>query len=307
MKLLRSLLFVPGNRSDMMDKAPKYGPDAIILDLEDAVPAAEKRATRATVRAGIERLVARGVVVTVRVNAVATGLTAEDVDAIVAPGLRAVLLPKAERVEDIRKVDTWIELCERKAGIPVGTVRIIVLPETARGIRDAYELATACERIANLVGALSGRSGDLVRSIGFQPTRTGVETLYIESHILLAARAAGIAYPLAGGPMEIDDLVFVRERLERARRTGFRGTLLIHPKQVPIANDAFLPSAEEIAWNKGVLQTMHEADPRRGAIRYNGTMIDRAHVLTALELLAQAEAFGIDVGEYPRPVIAEPA
>jgi hypothetical protein len=146
------------------------------------------------VRAGIERLSARGAVVTVRVNAVATGLTAEDVDAIVCPGLSSVMLPKAERIEDIRKVDAWIELCERKAGIPVGTIRIIVMPETARGIRDAYELATACERVGNLVGALSGRSGDLVRSLGFQPTRVGVETLYIESHILLAARAAGMKW-----------------------------------------------------------------------------------------------------------------
>jgi citrate lyase subunit beta/citryl-CoA lyase len=299
-KLYRSLLFVPGNRPEWMDKAPTYGADALILDLEDAVPAAEKRAARATVRAGIERLSARGVDVVVRVNGVDTGLTGEDIEAIVAPGLVAVMVPKGELAEDIRKIDAWIELFERKAGIPVGTVRIVVLPETARGIRDAYELATAAPRVSNIVGPLSGRVGDVVRAVGFQWTRPGGETLYLESHILLAARAAGVEYPLAGGPMDIEDLAWVRERLVRARQTGFRGTLLIHPKQIPVANEVFAPSAEEIAWHVGLLRAMSAADPRRGATRYDGTMIDRAHVLSSLDLLAQAESFGLDVGEYPR-------
>src|SRR5213080_4903233 len=115
MKLYRSILFVPGNRPDWMDKAPKYGPDALILDLEDAVPIAEKAEARQTVRAGIERLRERGV-------------------------------PIVVRVDGVLKVDAWIELFERKAGLPLGTVEILALPETARGIMNAYQLATACPR-----------------------------------------------------------------------------------------------------------------------------------------------------------------
>ncbi len=109
MKLYRSILFVPGNRPAWMDKAPTYGPDALILDLEDAVPIAEKAEARKTVRAAIERLRARGVPAFVRVNALNTGLTADDIDAVVTEGLVAVTVPKLERVEEVLKIDAWCE------------------------------------------------------------------------------------------------------------------------------------------------------------------------------------------------------
>lgn len=300
MKLYRSILFVPGNRPEWIDKAPKYGPDALIVDLEDAVPNVEKVEARKTVRAGIERLRERGVPIVVRVNGVNTGLTGEDVEAIVTSGLVAIAIPKLERVEEVLKVDAWIELFERKAGLPIGTVEIMVLPETARGIMDIYQLATACRRVGNIVGGVGARSGDVTKAIGYKWTRSGLETLYMASHMLLAARAAGIEYPLAAGSLEVGDTELVRTQLQRAREVGFRGALLIHPSAVPIANEIFSPSQEEIEWNKGVLRAMAEAEQAgRAAVTYDGMMIDYAHVRNALDLLHQAEAFGIDVGEYP--------
>jgi len=301
MKLYRSVLFVPGNRPEWIDKAPKYGPDALILDLEDAVPNVEKVEARQTVRAGIERSRKRGVQIVVRVNGINTGLTGEDVEAIVTEGLVAVAIPKLERVEEVLKVDAWIELFERKAGMPVGGVEIIVLPETARGIMDIYQLATACPRVGNIVGGVGARSGDVTKAIGYKWTRAGLETLYSASHMLLAARAAGIEYPLGGGSLEVWDTELVRAQLQRAREIGYRGALLIHPSAVPIANEVFAPSAEEIEWNKGVLRAMAEAEQAgRAAVTYDGMMIDYAHVRNALDLLNQAEAFGIKVGEYPQ-------
>lgn len=301
MKLYRSILFVPGNRPDWIDKAPKYGPDALIVDLEDAVPNAEKVEARGTVRAGIERLRERGVPIVVRVNGVNTGLTGEDIEAIVTGGLVAVAIPKLERVEEVLKVDAWIELFERKAGLPLGTVEILVLPETARGIMNVYQLATACSRVGNIVGGVGARSGDVTKAIGYKWTRPGLETLYMASHMLLAARAAGIEYPLAAGSLEVGDTELVRAQLQRAREVGFRGALLIHPSAVPIANEIFAPSREEVEWNKGVLRAMAEAEQAgRAAVTYDGMMIDYAHVRNALDLLHQAEAFGIDVGEYPQ-------
>ncbi len=301
MKLYRSILFVPGNRPDWMDKAPKYGPDALILDLEDAVPIAEKAEARQTVRAGIERLRERGVPIVVRVNGVNTGLTGEDVEAIVTAGLVAVAVPKLERVEEVLKVDAWIELFERKAGLPLGTVEILALPETARGIMNAYQLATACPRVGNILGGVGARSGDVTKAIGYKWTRSGLETLYLASHVLLAARAAGIEYPIGGGSLEVGDTELVRAQLQRAREIGYRGALLIHPSAVPIANEVFAPSTEEIEWNKGVLRAMAEAERAgRAAVTYDGMMIDYAHVRNALDLLHQAEAFGLDVGEYPQ-------
>jgi len=301
MKLYRSILFVPGNRPDWMDKAPKYGPDALILDLEDAVPIAEKAEARQTVRAGIERLRERRVPIVVRVNGVNTGLTGEDVEAIVTAGLVAVAVPKLERVEEVLKVDAWIELFERKAGLPLGTVEILALPETARGIMNAYQLATACPRVGNILGGVGARSGDVTKAIGYKWTRSGLETLYLASHVLLAARAAGIEYPIGGGSLEVGDTELVRAQLQRAREIGYRGALLIHPSAVPIANEVFAPSTEEIEWNKGVLRAMAEAERAgRAAVTYDGMMIDYAHVRNALDLLHQAEAFGLDVGEYPQ-------
>ncbi|MGE3539466.1 MAG: CoA ester lyase [Candidatus Tectimicrobiota bacterium] len=300
MKQYRSVLFVPGNRPDWMDKAPQYGPDALILDLEDAVPIAEKTQTRPLVRAAIERLHARGVPVIVRVNGLDTGLTGEDVEAIVTTGLVAVAVPKLERPEEILKVDAWIELFERKAGLPLGTVEIMALPETARGILQAPQLVTACARVGNIVGGPGLRAGDIARAIGYKWTREGLETLYMASHILLAARAAGIQYPMAVGPLDIHDRDIVRAHLQRAREIGYKGALLIHPSAIAMANDIFAPTPEELEWNKGVLRAMAAAErDGRAAVTYDGMMIDYAHVRNALDVLAQAEAFGLEVGEYP--------
>jgi citrate lyase subunit beta/citryl-CoA lyase len=301
MKLFRSVLFVPGNRPEWMDKAPKYGPDALILDLEDAVPVAEKAEARPMVRAAIERLRERKIGIFIRVNGVDTGLTGEDVEAVVTAGVTAIAIPKLERVEEVLKVDAWIEFFERKAGLPVGTIEIVVLPETARGIMDIYQLATCCKRVGNIVGGVGARSGDVTKAIGYKWTRSGLETLHMASHMLLAARAAGIEYPLGGGSLEVGDTELVRAQLQRAREIGFRGALLIHPSAVPIANEIFAPSKEEIEWNKGVMRAMAEAERAgRAAVTYDGMMIDYAHVRNALDLLHQAEAFGLEVGEYPQ-------
>ena len=164
---------------------------------------------------------------------------------------------------------------------------------------DAYKLATACPRVRHVVGGVGARSGDITRAVGFKWTREGLETLYLASHVLLAARAAGVEYPIGVGSLEVGDLELVRAQLLRCREIGFRGALLIHPAAVAIANEIFSPSSDEIAWNKGVLQAMADAEKAGiAAVTYDGMMIDYAHVRNALELIEQAASFGIDVGEY---------
>lgn len=300
MKLYRSLFFVPGNRPEWMDKAPQYGADALLLDLEDSVPLNEKAAARKMVRAGIERLRERGVNVMVRINGIDTGLAAEDIEAIVTPGLLAIVIPKLEFAAEVRKIDAWIELFEQKAGMAKNSVEIIELPETARGIMNAYELATACPRVGAIAGIVGGRSGDITKAMGYQWTPSELESLYVSSHILLAARAAGMQYPLTGASLEVKNLDIVRSQLKWARQLGYRGCMVIHPSAVPIANEIFSPSMEEIEWNKGVLKAMAQAEAEgRAAVTYDGMMIDYAHVRNALELIEQAKAFGMAVGEYP--------
>ncbi|MCB1742574.1 MAG: CoA ester lyase [Gammaproteobacteria bacterium] len=298
MKLYRSTLFVPGNRAAWITKAPKYGPDALMIDLEDAVPIAEKREARGIVRAGIEQLRDTDIGVFVRLNGIDTGLTSEDIEAVVTSGLDAVAVPKLETIEQVLKVDAWLEHFERKADLPIGSVKLMALPETARGIMDAYKLATACPRVAHVIGGVGARSGDVTRAVGFKWTREGLESLYMASHVLLAARAAGVEYPIGIGSLEVGDLDLVRFQLKRGREIGFRGVLLIHPAAVPIANELFAPSEDEIAWNKGVLQAMADAEKAGiAAVTYDGMMIDYAHVRNAKDLLEQARSFGLDVGE----------
>lgn len=112
---------------------------------------------------------------------------------------------------------------------------------------------------------------------------------------------SGIRYPITVGSLEVNDLDLVRSYLQRCRDIGFKGALLIHPSAIPLANDIFAPTREEIGWNKGVLHAMTAAErDGRAAVTYDGMMIDYAHVRNALDLLQQAEAFGLDVGEYPK-------
>ncbi|MDE0207602.1 MAG: CoA ester lyase, partial [Candidatus Tectomicrobia bacterium] len=268
---------------------------------EDAVPIAEKETARGIVREGINRSHERGMPVVVRVNGLGTGLTSGDVEAVVGPGVVAIAVPKLEYPQELLKVDAWIELCERRAGLPVGGIEIMALPETARGILKAYDLATACERVGSVIGGVGSRSGDVAQAVGYKWTRAGMETLYMASHVLMANRAAGFAYPIATGSLEVGDLDLVRSQLERTREIGYRGALLIHPAAVPIANEVFAPTREEIDWNKGVLRAMAEAEEQgRAATTYDGMMVDYAHVRNALDLLQQAAAFGMEVGNYPR-------
>ncbi len=300
MKLYRTLFFVPGNRPDFMEKASRYGADALLFDLEDAVPLQEKQLARDLVRASVERLDAQGAVSFVRVNGLSSGMTAEDVEAVVVPGVVGIVVPKLESADEVRKIDAWIELFERKAGLPLGTVEIIALPESALGIMNAYQLATACPRVGAVTGVIGARSGDITRAIGYQWSPTQAENLYIASHILLASRAAGMQYPLASASLEVKDLDMVRYQLGLARQLGYRGCMTIHPSQVAIANEIFSPSLEEIEWNKGVLQALATADEAgRGSVTYDGMMIDAAHGRNAIELIRQAESFGMDVGTYP--------
>ena len=166
-KPLRSELFVPGNKEDWMRKAPRYGADALILDLEDSVPPEGKAEARVLVRKMIEELGAAGLTLIVRVNGLETGLTGDDLEAVTCPHLYAVILPKVQGPEEVSEVDTLLRFFERRAGVESGRVFIDPALETAQGIRRAYEIASASPRVAHM-GASGGKGGDTARSLGYQ-------------------------------------------------------------------------------------------------------------------------------------------
>jgi citrate lyase subunit beta/citryl-CoA lyase len=290
MQPLRSLLFVPGNKPTWMEKALHYGADALILDLEDAVPGAEKPSARAHVRQALEHLHGRGPLLTVRINALDTGLAGDDLEAILCPGLSAIVAPKVETPHDIVALDALLTQGERRAGMAVGQVEIFPTLETAKGLYHAYHIASSSARVPTLCGT-AGQGGDTARSLGYVWSKAGFETLYIRSKVLLEARAAGVTYPLMASWFNIPDLEGLRADAQLNRQLGYSGQVVIHPTHVPIVNEVFTPTPEEIAYYQGLLAAMEDAE-RHGtaAVTYQGAMVDIAMVKTAQQMLDLARA-----------------
>jgi citrate lyase subunit beta/citryl-CoA lyase len=292
-KPIRSALFVPGNREDRMQKAPRFGADALILDLEDAVALPDKPAARNSVRKMVEELGHAGQTVFVRVNDFETGLTWADLDAVVCPELYCVMLPKVTGPEDVKRVDTILEFLERKNGMELGTVLIDPVLETAQGMRQAYEVAIASPRVVHL-GGLTGKDGDIARAIGFRWTTEGHEAFFYIAKVLLDARAANIPYPIGGrGWWDIQDLDGLRVEALRTKNFGYSGMLLIHPSHVRIVNEIFTPTRDEIAHWKELIAAVEQCEREgRSVVTFNGNMVDTAHVKVARDLLKWAEELG---------------
>ena len=295
MKPLRSLLFVPGNKAAWMEKAPQYGADALILDLEDSVPYADKDTARILVRQAIDNLSARGHTLFVRINPLETDMTGDDLGAIVCTGLTGLLPPKVETVDDVQQLDTLLAHFEHREGMMPGSIELIPTLETAKGIRNAYDIALASPRVASIAGG-AGKGGDTNRSLGYRWTREGMETLFIRSKVLLDARAAGIEYPLVASWFDVGDLDGLIADAQRNRQLGFSGMLLIHPSHIAPVNQIFTPSAEELAYYKGLLEAMKAAEMQgTAAVTYQGTMVDIAMARTAEQMLEFARAVGVQV------------
>ena len=292
-KPLRSMLWVPGNREEWMQNAPQYGADALVLDLEDSVPLPEKVYARQLVRKILDTQGTAGYTTLVRVNDLESGLIEDDVEALVCSGLYGIVLPKVRSSEDIVQADILLKTLERRAGLEVGTILIKASIETARAIREAYEIVKASPRVCH-TGIGHIKSGDTARALGYVWTREGKETFFVRSKVLLDARAAGDPYPCAGAWSDIRDLEGLRAYCLEMRQLGYTGIALLHPSHIPIANEIFTPSSDEIAYWRGVVQTMEEAEKAgRAAISYQGQMIDIAMVKMARDMLEMAQKLGV--------------
>jgi len=282
MLLLRSMLFVPGNNMRMLHKARTLDADAIIIDLEDAVPMEDKETARAFVRDGIETVGKGEPMIFVRVNGLTTGLTGQDLEESVCEGLDGIVLPKAESRKDILDAEAMLERVEKQKGLRAGSIIIVPILETAKGVLNAPEIAFASKRVAGLsFGAV-----DFTRDLGVSLSKEGVELSYPRAYVALAARAAGIP---AVDTVFID--IMDREGLIRdskaAKQLGFRGKLLIHPNQIQPVNEVFSPTQQEVEYCKKVVAAFKEAQARgAGAISLDGKMIDYANYRQAEDTLA---------------------
>jgi len=282
MLLLRTMLFVPGNNMRMLHKARTLDADAIIIDLEDAVPTEDKETARVFVRDGIETVSKGESMVFVRVNGLTTGLAAQDLEESVCDGLDGIVLPKAESKKDILEAETILERIEKQKGLRVGSIIIVPILETAKGVLNAAEVAFASKRVAGLsFGAV-----DFTRDLGVSLSKEGVELSYPRAYVALVAKTAGIP---AVDTVFID--IMDREGLIRdskaAKQLGFRGKLLVHPNQIQPVNEVFSPTQQEVEYCKRVVAVFKEAQTRgAGAISLDGKMIDYANYRQAEDILA---------------------
>jgi citrate lyase subunit beta/citryl-CoA lyase len=274
MMFLRSMLFVPGNNPKMIPKVISLPADGIIFDLEDAVPLAEKEKARNLVKNALESGKTGKYKTFVRINDLTTGFALEDLNHIVSDCLDGVLLAKAESRDDIFKLDNMLQQIEHAKKIAVNTVTIIPLLETAKGIINAYEIASANKRIV----ATSFGAGDYYRDMGrstafITPEQT--ELLFARSQVAIASRAAGVQSIDTVFFGLLTDLDGFRKEATLALRLGFQGKLLIHPRQIDIANEIFSPSKDEITQARKVVKKFEDAQSKGlGAVSLEGKMID---------------------------------
>jgi citrate lyase subunit beta / citryl-CoA lyase len=280
-----------------MAKALESGADAVILDLEDSVPIAAKAEARSLVAraiAGVAAMAAgsRSPAIWVRVNGGATGLLADDLAAIVRPGLDAVMLPKVESVAEVQSLAAALDRGEAATGIPAGAVEIVLQIESALGVHRCFDLIKASPRVASITIG-SAQDGDLQTDLGCAWSVEGIELLYARSKVLLDSRAAGIVNPLDGVFSDLADEDALVKDSRLSARLGYVGRTVIHPKQIGHVRQAYAVSKEDVAYYRKVVVEF-EAGEKAGtaAVTVDGKMVDYAMYQRARRVLAMAELDG---------------
>ncbi len=276
--LRRSRLYLPGDAPKFFINAGLHRPDAIILDLEDAVAPAEKDAARILVRNALRSVDFHGAERMVRVNALPLGL--EDVDALLDCGVDVFVLPKVEAADQVAAVHARIVQAGARAGL-LATI------ETARGVLHAAEIAAAPGVVALTLGL-----EDYATDIGATRTRDGRESAWARGQILNAARAAGVQ-PLGSVYADIDDTDGFLAWARTEQQMGFEGVACLHPRQIALAHHAFAPSPEEVARASRIVAAYDEAlAAGMGAIAVDGRMVDAPVAARARKVLARQAAGG---------------
>jgi citrate lyase subunit beta/citryl-CoA lyase len=280
----RSWLFIPGHKASWVDKGVTAGAHALILDLEDAVPETDKATARETTGASVDRLAESDVGVVVRVNALDTPHFGADLEAVVRPGLTALLLPKVYGVEDLVAFDALVRHFEIRVGMTLGTVGLVPSLETAKSLVNV-EAICAGPRVVSVMAA-AARDADISREVGFRWTAAGLETLYLRSRAVLAARAAGVHHTVVGLWQDLYDLDGLRTFAEANRDIGFGGQVVIHPSHVPVVNAVYtVPDAELERYRAMVSAYEQAAAEGHGAVMFEGEHIDLAHAQNARRIL----------------------
>ena len=292
MKPVRTALFAPGIKERVMTKALESGADAVILDLEDSVPVASKAEARALVVKTIDAAAGSlsRPLIYVRVNGAATGLLADDLNAVVRPGLDAILLSKAENVEDVQQTAAALERNESQRGMKQGSAEIILQIENALGVYNCFNLIKASPRVAATCFG-SARDGDLQTDLGCSWSIEGTELLYARSKVLLDTRAAGShIHPLDGVFSDLNDETGLIADSRLSARLGYIGRTVIHPKQIaPVKSAYAVPEVEVAYYQKVVVEFAAAEKAGTAAIAVDGKLVDYAMAQRARRVLELAK------------------
>lgn len=287
-EISRTFLFAPGNHPRKVEKVFGAGADAVILDLEDAVAEAEKPATRDAVVAAMQTdRDCRGYI---RINALDTEYAFQDLEAVVAPNVDGIVVPKIETPEALATVEWLVGELERKRRLPIGGIDLLPIIETGLGVANVRAIAGTAKRTR----WLSFGAGDYTRDMGMEWTLGEVECDHARAEIVLASRAAGLLPPIDTVWIHLQDQDGLIASTRKIRSMGFQGKLCIHPAQVGPVNDVFTPDADAIAHARRIVAAFADAEAAGSAsIQVDGYFVDYPIVEQARRTLAMANAAGV--------------
>jgi citrate lyase subunit beta/citryl-CoA lyase len=281
----RSILYVPGNVPKFIDKAHERGADCILVDLEDSVTVAEKPTARAMLPETMKKVVQGGADVAVRINR-PLRLAIPDIEAAVRPGLAALFITKTEGVQHLRLLDEAVSEMERERGMAVGSVGFGAMIEHPRALA---ELADIAERGPRVIAMMLGGE-DFALETGSVPSDESLELP--KRLVAFAAQAHGVAMiGILGTVADYSDPAAYKKSADRARRFGFSGGTCVHPGLVQALNEAFTPSADDVAYAKKLIAADEGAAAEgRGSFTVDGKMIDIPVIDRARRLIARYDA-----------------
>lgn len=287
-RLRRSMMFVNCQKPGLLKDPYVYGPDSVILDLEDAVARKEKDAARYSLFHALREINYRGAERVVRINGLATEYWKEDIRCAIAGGCDSIRISKTETAEDVEKVEQEILKAEKEFGTESGKTLIMAALESAKGVLNAFSICQASERLFGI--ALSG--GDYTKDLQTSISGTGVELMGARQHMIICARAAGVqCFDTVWTNLE--DLDGFKKEVTTIRQMGFDGKSIVNPRQIPIVHEAYTPDLKEITFARKVVEEIEEKSAQGiGVFTVDGKMIDIAFYDGAKRTLELARASG---------------
>jgi len=283
---LRSFLFVPGTRTNLVPKALATGADAVILDLEDSVPPPQKEEARKLVSIELAQSPER--LTFLRINHPKFGNLDKDLAVLASHGAQAVMVPKVEHAGDIEEVDARLAAHELGAGLQGGAISLVVVIESSVGLRNLFDTVSHTNRVRGAALA-TAEEGDFMCDIGGKWTATGEALTYARGKFVCDARAAKMTWLVDGAFMQLANEPALERESQLARTHGFNGKVAVHPRQVKSINQIFSPTDAEVERAQKLIDAYREAESRgRGAIQFEGMMIDRANIQRAEQILSLA-------------------